>query len=61
MTAATILLHPAMTGQEANAWYQRHPERPIELRYGKVHLIVIAHPPQPDVLDQLEQAVREQR
>lgn len=59
--SAVILLHPAMTGLEANAWYERHPERSIELRYGKVHLIVIAHPPQQDVLDQLEQAVREQR
>lgn len=58
--SALILLHPAMTGLEANAWYERHPERRIELRYGKIHLIVYAHPPEVDVLDQVEQQVTEQ-
>lgn len=59
--SAVVLLHPAMSGQEAHAWCQRHSsELQVEHRQGKVHLIVQARPRPTDPLDQLEQAVREQ-
>jgi hypothetical protein len=48
MTGALILLHPAMTGQEAHAWCQRHQaDLDVQHRQGKVHLVVVATPRAP--------------
>lgn len=58
--SATVVLHPAMTGQEAHAWCERYASHlEVTHRQGKVHLLVIAHPRQPDLLDQLEQHVKD--
>lgn len=50
--SALVLLHPAMTGQEAHAWCRRH-EQNLEIlhRQGKLHLVVTArpHPSSPPV------------
>ncbi len=60
--SAQILLHPAMTGQEAHLWCQLHSQHlQVTHRQGKVHLLVIATPRQPDLLDQLENHIREQQ
>lgn len=43
--SATVVLHPAMTGQEANAWCLRYSSQlEVTHRQGKVHLLVIANP-----------------
>jgi hypothetical protein len=41
--SALVLLHPAMTGLEANAWMERHrAELVVHHRQGKLHLLVTA-------------------
>lgn len=43
--SAVILLHPAMTGQEAHAWCTRFgAQLQVEHRQGKLHLLVVASP-----------------
>jgi hypothetical protein len=55
-----ILLHPAMTGQEAHAWCQQHSSNlQVTHHQGKLHLLVVATPRQPDLLDHLEQHVKD--
>lgn len=40
---ATIILHPAMSGLEANEWCRRYRRfLTVRQRQGKVHLLVIA-------------------